>query len=115
MSVTDPHDEPFPPTRQTEAADLSPSVSADLVGQFGRYRIERKLGQGGMGAVYLAHDTELDRPVALKVPRFGTGDADSIERFRREARAAATLQHPNLCPVHDVGEIDGRHYLTMAY
>jgi serine/threonine protein kinase len=84
--------------------------------QFGRYRIIKPLGQGGMGAVYLAQDTKLDRQVALKVPRF-TGDDGPllVERFYREARAAATLQHPNICPVYDVGEINGSHYLTMAY
>ena len=84
--------------------------------QFGRYRIIRTLGRGGMGAVYLAHDTQLDRQVALKVPHFTpTEGADAIERFYREARAAATLDHPNLCPVYDVGQIDGTHYLTMPY
>src|SRR4051794_12399214 len=58
--------------------------------QFGRYRIIRNLGQGGMGAVYLAHDTELDRPVALKIPHASSGDqAETLSRFRREARAAA--------------------------
>src|SRR5262249_18572835 len=83
---------------------------------FGRYRIVKRLGQGGMGSVYLAQDTQLDRPVALKVPRF-TADVSSsmIQRFYTEARAAATLHHPNLCPVHDVGEINGRLYLPMAY
>jgi hypothetical protein len=83
---------------------------------FGRYRIEKPLGDGGMGSVFLARDTTLDRPVALKTLR---GDRDpspqAIERFRREARASATLRHPNLCPVYDSGEIDGVLYLTMAH
>ena len=88
----------------------------DLPEQFGRYRIMRQLGQGGMGAVYLAHDTKLDRPVALKVPFFDPADGpQAVQRFEREARAAATLDHPNLCPVFDVGEVDGIHYLTMPY
>jgi serine/threonine protein kinase len=83
---------------------------------FGRYRILKLLGRGGMGAVYLAHDTQLDRPVALKIPHLETSDGPQVlERFYREARAAATLHHPNICPVHDVGEIDGAPYLTMAY
>src|SRR5581483_1302271 len=78
--------------------------------------IEKKLGQGGMGAVYLAHDTELDRRVALKVPGFVAGDPPGVlERFQREARAAAKLHHPNLCPVFDVGQVGGVHYLTMAF
>jgi uncharacterized protein (TIGR03067 family) len=84
--------------------------------RFGRYRIVNLLGQGGMGAVYLAHDTQLDRRVALKVPNFsGQDDPSALERFYREARAAATFEHPNLCPVYDVGEIAGTHYLSMAY
>ena len=69
-----------------------------------------------MGAVYLAHDTQLDRKVALKIPRFSARKKDEIvARFFREARSAATIRHPNVCPVHDVGEIDGIYYLTMAY
>ncbi len=83
---------------------------------FGHYRILKVLGKGGMGAVYLAHDTKLDRPVALKVPYFSPDDEPEVlERFRREAQAAATLSHPHLCPVYEYGEIDGRPYLTMAY
>lgn len=85
---------------------------------FGRYELRRMLGQGGMGSVYLAHDQELDRDVAIKFPIFNDDPdqrAVSIERFRREARSMATLRHPNLCPVYDVGEHDGRHFLTMAY
>ncbi len=83
---------------------------------FGRYRIIRTLGRGGMGAVYLAHDTQLDRQVALKVPHFTHSEGtDAIERFYREARAAATLDHPNLCPIYDVGQNDGIHYLTMPF
>ena len=85
---------------------------------FGRYRILRPLGQGGMGSVYLAHDTQLDRQVALKVPLLGDDDQlapDDLKRFLREARAAAALLHPNLCPIYDVGQVDGTPYLTMAY
>ena len=84
--------------------------------EFGRYRIVRKLGEGGMGIVYLAHDTELDRQVALKMPKLNEGmDNPLIERFYREARAAANLRHANICPVHDVGEVDGTRYICMAY
>src|SRR5262245_8341633 len=85
---------------------------------FGRYRIVRPLGEGGMGSVYLAQDTQLDRLVALKVPRLGDDEQPApheLARFFREARAAASLSHPNLCPIHDVGEIGGTPYLTMAY
>lgn len=84
--------------------------------QFGRYRIQRQLGMGGMGAVFLVHDTQLHRDVALKVPQFSrAGNKDVRERFLREARAAATLNHANICPVYDIGEIDGVLYLTMAF
>jgi serine/threonine protein kinase len=92
------------------------SKSSDLSGQFGRYRILRTLGRGAMGTVYLAEDTQLGRSVALKTPQF-TDDSEQelLERFYREARTAATLRHPRICPVYDVGDIDGRHYITMAY
>lgn len=85
--------------------------------EFGRYRILRPLGRGGMGAVYLARDTALGRSVALKVPFLRAGDdgAQAVGRFLREARAAATLDHPNLCPVFDVGEVAGIPYLTMPF
>jgi serine/threonine protein kinase len=88
----------------------------DLPEQFGRYRIVKKLGAGGMGTVYLAEDTALGRTVALKIPSFSPGDAETErQRFRREARAAALLEHPNICSVYDIGVIDDQPYLTMAY
>jgi serine/threonine protein kinase len=88
----------------------------DLPPQFGRYRILKKLGAGGMGAVYLAEDTELNRRVALKVPHFTLEDGEeAIQRFRREARVAASIEHPNLCSIYDVGQVDGVHYFTMSY
>lgn len=84
----------------------------------GRYRILKPLGEGGMGAVFLAKDTQLDRLVALKVPKLeesGTADSEALRRFFREARSAATLSHPNICPIHDMGEFSGTPYITMAY
>ncbi len=88
----------------------------DLPEVFGRYRIIRPVGKGGMGVVYLAHDTQLDRQVALKVPNFSASERGEVaERFLREARAMATIRHSNLCPVYDVGQIGGIHYLTMAF
>ncbi len=69
-----------------------------------------------MGTVYLAHDTKLDRPVALKVPHFTSNDGpDILERFAREARAIATLSHPNICQVHEFDQVNGIHYLAMEY
>ena len=91
-------------------------MSHDLPEQFGRYRILRRLGQGGMGSVYLAEDTQLQRQVALKIPNLDSSDGpDILARFQREARVAATIHHPNLCPVYDVGIINGLHYLTMPF
>jgi predicted Ser/Thr protein kinase len=89
---------------------------ANLPERFGRYRIIRRLGAGGMGSVYLAEDTRLKRKVALKVAHvYGSDGRQALERFRREAEAAARLDHPCLCKVYDVGEIDGVHHLTMEY
>lgn len=81
---------------------------------FGRYRIIRQLGKGGMGEVYLAEDTQLERRVALKIPHLGGSDMVR-KRFINEAKAAAMLHHPSICPVFDAGEIDGQPFLTMAY
>ena len=84
--------------------------------EFGRYRIVKVLGQGAMGTVYLAEDTQLERQVALKTPHFEQQPTpELLERFHREARAAATLRHPNICPVYDVGQIGETHYISMAY
>ncbi|MBC7820196.1 MAG: VCBS repeat-containing protein [Planctomycetaceae bacterium] len=83
---------------------------------FGRYRVERVLGSGGMGVVYLAEDLRLGRRVALKIPKFDAdGKLHLSERFRREARTMASVLHRNLCPIFDVDEQDGTHYLTMAF
>jgi hypothetical protein len=101
---------------ETVSAATSPfpgPASRPLPEDFGRYRILKVLGQGGMGIVYQAHDTQLDRQVALKVMRFGTDDPQQVERFFREARIAAAFTHPNLCPVYDAGQRQGIHYLTM--
>jgi serine/threonine protein kinase/formylglycine-generating enzyme required for sulfatase activity len=86
----------------------------ELSGKLGRYRIVRKLGAGGMGTVYLAEDTRLPRKVALKVPHASTSDT-VLERFRREAALASGVEHPNLCPVHDLEEIDGVLFFIMPY
>ena len=78
------------------------------------YRITSRLGEGGMGAVYVAEDTELGREVALKVlPPEMAGDADRLGRFKQEARAVAALTHPNIVTVYSVEEADGLHFITM--
>jgi type VI secretion system protein ImpC len=92
--------------------------AAQLPGQLGRYRLLGVLGEGGMGTVYKAEDPELRRVVALKVPRFEGPPRQrdpAVQRFLREARAAAQLRHPHVCPIYDVGEADGRPYVVMAY
>ncbi|MFH1227619.1 MAG: tetratricopeptide repeat protein [Planctomycetota bacterium] len=80
---------------------------------FGKYSIERKLGQGGMGAVYLALDPALNRRVALKV--ITSNDAELLERFQREASAVAKLKHPNIVQVYEAGVINKQHYFTMDF
>ena len=82
----------------------------------GRYRIQRRLGTGGMADVYLAEDQQLERPVALKLlHRRFSEDPGFVERFRREAQAAANLQHPNIVAVYDRGSWDGTYYIAMEY
>ncbi len=83
--------------------------------QFGRYRILKQLGAGGMGAVYLAHDTRLDRKIALKVPHFSDARPEVVQRFLREQRIAAGLDHPHLCPVYDADAVNGICYFTMPF
>src|SRR5438045_9734033 len=81
-----------------------------------RYRPERHLARGGMAEVYLARDALLDRPVALKIlfPELST-DRNFVERFRREAQAAANLSHPNIVSIYDWGEEDGTYFIVMEY
>jgi serine/threonine-protein kinase len=82
--------------------------------RIGRYFIKRTIGEGGMGVVYAAHDERLDRLVAIKVVRPETLAAEGArERFRREARAAARVSHPHICPLYEFDEDDGRPYLVM--
>jgi hypothetical protein len=104
----------------THDATLSASdQSADPIpAQIGRYRILGRLGAGGMGTVYKAQDPQLKRIVALKLPRFdgpAQGLALRVQRFQREARAAASIRHPHVCPIYDVGEHEGQPYVVMAY
>ncbi|MGB5392220.1 MAG: protein kinase, partial [Thermoanaerobaculia bacterium] len=78
-----------------------------------QYRILEKIGEGGMGEVYLAEDTSLKRKVALKVlPAEMAADPERLARFKREAESVAALNHPNIVTIHSVEEVDGTHFLT---
>jgi serine/threonine-protein kinase len=100
----------------TRPASTSGEPFPSLPAEFGRYRVLRLLGRGGMGSVYLAEDSQLGRKVALKLPAFDPGETGQrAERFVREARSAAVLQHPNICTVYDAGEIGGRPFISMAF
>lgn len=95
-----------------------PATSSKMIGTVlsGRYRLEAKLGSGGMSTVYLARDTTLDRPVAVKVMhREMSEQADQLQRFRQEARAVAKLSHPNVVAVIDAGEDGGYPYIVFEY
>jgi len=83
--------------------------------QIGSYRLESRLGEGGMGTVYRALDTKLNRPVAIKFLSDDLADVAARRRFQREAQMASSLNHPHIVTVYDVGEFEGRQYLVTEF
>src|SRR5437764_14632502 len=84
--------------------------------KLGRYEIRAKIGEGGMGEVYLAEDMQLRRRVALKIlPREVASNKDRMRRFTQEAQAAAALNHPHIAHIYEIGEADGLHFIAMEF
>ena len=102
---------------QGTAQGMAEKRGESLVGeQLGSYKIVSLLGVGGMGEVYRARDTRLDRTVALKIlPAEVAADQERMRRFTREAKAASALNHPNMAHIYDIGECEGMHFIAMEY
>jgi serine/threonine protein kinase len=93
---------------------MSPNLSPGA--RLGHYEIRSQIGAGGMGEVYLAEDTKLDRKVALKIlPADLAANQDRMRRFVQEAKAAAALNHPNIATIHEIGESDGVNFIAMEF
>src|SRR5689334_12780644 len=101
---------------EPEVEEVAPDARKTVGTRVGSYMIMEFLRAGGMGEVYKARDTRLDRIVAIKfLPAAIVSDAVALERFNREARAASALNHPHICTVHDVGDHEGRPFIVMEF
>ena len=108
--------EQLKPVSADRNSAIEPMAEANVPSQVGEFRIIRQIGRGGMGIVYEAVQESLGRHVALKLlPADSMADRNRLERFRREAKAAARLHHTNIVPVYGTGEADGRHYYAMQF
>lgn len=102
--------------RPADSTPVVPSQFVQLPATFGRYQVEKLLGRGAMGSVYLAHDTQLNRRIALKIPKVAaSGSKRLLQRLQTEAQAAAQLDHPCLCKVYDAGEVNGQCFIAMQF
>src|ERR1700734_763666 len=102
------------PPRESEAEPSAATLPGPGV-QLGQYRIETPIGAGGMGTVFRAVDTKLNRPVAIKFLSDDLADAAARRRFQREAQMASSLNHPHILTVYDIGEFEGRQYLATEF
>jgi len=103
-------------SRANRACAILPRMPSPTATRIGPYRIEREIARGGMGIVYLAHDTRLDRTVALKaLPADVADNPERLHRFEREAKLLASLNHPNIAAIYDIAEGDGRRYLALEH
>src|SRR5881394_3613483 len=112
--TSSPYSGPLYLTQIESHAQSSMSVSPG--DKLGRYEVRAKLGEGGMGEVYLAEDTRLHRRLALKIlPRDLAANTDRMRRFEQEATAAAALNHPNIAHIYEIGEHDGINFIAMEF